>query len=201
MSKILIACEFSQVVTKALRDKGHEAFSCDFLPGEINPDWHIQGDVRDLKLSDYDMVGAHIPCTYMCNSGVSWLHKDEKRWGELQKSNELFHHFWQSNVKYLYIENPIPHKYALLPPYTQKIQPYDFGHGETKATCLWLRNLPKLEKTTNVYDWEKLEHKVENGREQRLHLLPPSENRWMERSRTYKGIAEAMANQWSDLLW
>jgi len=198
--RVLIACEFSQVVTKAFRDKGIEAYSCDLLPGEINKDWHIQEDIRDVDLTDYDMVGSHIPCTFMCNSGVSWLHKDEKRWDELQKSNELFHYFWQSKVKHLYIENPIPHKYALLPPYTQKIQPYDFGHGESKTTCLWLKGLPKLEKTTNVYDWEKLEHRVENGREQRLHLLPPSETRWMERSRTYPGIADAMAEQWSKVL-
>ena len=194
--KILIACEFSGVVREAFRKKGHDAWSCDLLPSEDNSEFHIQGDVRDLKLSDYDLVGSHIPCTYMCNSGVSWLHKDESRWDELQKSNEFFHFFWQSNVKYLYIENPIPHKYALLPPYTQKIQPYDFGHGESKATCLWLKGLPKLEKTSNIYDWDKLEHKIESGRNQRLHLLPPSETRWMERSRTYPGIAEAMADQW-----
>jgi len=191
--RVLIACESSQVVTKAFRDLGFDAYSCDILPGEINKDWHIQKDIRDVDLLDYDMVGSHLPCTFMCNSGVSWLHKDETRWKELQKSNELFHYFWQSGVKHLYIENPIPHKYALLPKYSQIIQPYQFGHTERKATCLWLKNLPLLKESNNVKDEMD---KLPKSQSQRIHYTSPGKDRWKVRSRTFTGIAEAMANQW-----
>lgn len=196
-SQVLIACESSQIVTKALRDIGIEAYSCDLLPGEINKDWHIQGDIRDVNLRDYVMVGSHLPCTFMCNSGVSWLHKDESRWNELQKSNELFHYFWQSGVKHLYIENPIPHKYALLPDYSQIVHPYQFGHPERKATCLWLKNLPLLKETNNVKDvMEKLPKKEA----QRIHYTSPGKDRWKIRSRTFPGIAKAIADQWGKIL-
>lgn len=194
--KILIACEFSQVVTREFRKKGHQAYSCDLRPGEINKEWHIQDNVLNHLNEGWHMMIGHPECTMMCNSGVSWLHKDDNRWEELRKANRFFHKLWECDIPKICLENPIPHKYALLPPYTQKIQPYDFGHGESKATCLWLKNLPKLEKTTNIYDWDDCEYILEDGREQRLHKLPPSPFRNMERSRTYFGIANAMAEQW-----
>ena len=194
--KVLVACESSQVVTEAFRKKGHDAFSCDILPGEINPDWHLQKDVRDVYLKDYDLLIAHPPCTFMCNSGVSWLHKDDSRWEELRLANEFFNYFWKADVKHICIENPIPHKYALLPPYTQIIQPYQFGHPERKATCLWIKNLCKLEPTKNVYEAMKLLPKKES---QRIHYTSPGKDRWKIRSRTFQGIAGAMAEQWGKI--
>ena len=193
--KVLIACESSQIVTNEFRKLGFDAYSCDILPGELNKDWHIQKDIRDIDLSDYHMVGSHLPCTFMCNSGVSWLHKNEKRWDELQKSNELFHYFWQSDVKHLYIENPVPHKYALLPKYSQIIQPWQFGEDASKKTCLWLKNLPKLE-PTNIIKKERYSNQIQSGQ----NKLPPSKDRTYLRAKTYPGIANAMAKQWSKVL-
>jgi len=186
---ILIACEESGTVRRAFNVMGHNAKSCDILPSADHSENHIQGDIQDVDLSEFDLMIAHPPCTFMCNSGVSWLHKDPKRWDELRYANEFFNYLWKSEIKHICIENPIPHKYALLPRYDQLIQPWQFGHGETKATCLWLKNLPQL-KPTNIVD----------GREQRLHKLPPSKDRAKIRSRTYQGIAKAMAEQWGDLL-
>lgn len=191
--RVLVACEFSQVVTNEFRKLGHDAYSCDLLPGEINPEWHIQKDVRDVYLKDYDLLIAHPPCTFMCNSGVSHLHNDESRWDELRKANEFFNYFWKSDVKQICIENPIPHKYALLPPYTQIIQPYQFGHAERKATCLWLKNLCKLEPTEDVKE-EML--KLPKSQSQRIHYTSPGKDRWKIRSVTFRGIAQAMATQW-----
>lgn len=183
--RVLIACEFSGIVREAFRKKGHDAWSCDLLPAEDNSKFHIQDDVLNHIDGAWDLMIAHPPCTYLCNSGVSWLHKDESRWNKLAEAKEFFRLLLVSDIPRICIENPIPHKYSGLPPYTQIIQPWQFGHGETKATCLWLKFLPLLKAT-----------KIVPGREQRLHKLPPSENRWKERSRTYQGIANAMANQW-----
>lgn len=192
---MLVACEYSGVVREAFRKKGHEAWSCDILPSDDNSEYHLQKDVRDVYLKDYDLLIAHPPCTFMCNSGVSWLHKDESRWDELRKANEFFNYFWNSKVKRICIENPIPHKYALLPKYTQIIQPYQFGHTERKATCLWLKNLCKLETTDNVKD-EML--KLPKNESQRIHYTSPGKDRWKIRSKTFSGIADAMASQWGE---
>lgn len=199
--RVLIACEFSQVITNEFRKRGFEAFSCDILPGEINPDWHIQDDVLKHLDEKWDLMIAHPPCTFLCNSGVSHLHKDDKRWDELRKGSDFFKVLLNADIPRIAIENPIPHKYSLLPPYTQKIQPYDFGHGESKATCLWLENLPRLEKTTNVYDWKNFKHKIENGREQGVHKFAGNGGlHALDRSRTYPGIAKAIAEQWGNVL-
>jgi hypothetical protein len=192
--KVLVACESSQVVTKAFRDKGIEAYSCDLLPGEINKEWHFQKDIMDVYLKDFDLMIAHPPCTFMCNSGVSHLYKDESRWEELRLAKEFFDYLWKANVKHICIENPIPHKYALLPIYTQLIQPYQFGHPERKATCLWLKNLPKLESTKNVMEEMK---KLPKKESQRIHYTSPGKDRWKIRSRTFQGIADAMAEQFT----
>lgn len=190
--RVLVACEESQAVCKAFRAKGHEAYSCDILPcSGGHPEWHIQGDaVKILYGRQWDLVIAHPPCTYLCNSGVSWLYnKDGSHNIERQKlmieASEFFHQFL-SYAGAICIENPIPHKYGGLPKYSQIIQPWQFGHGETKATCLWLKNLPLLQPTNIV-----------EGRQQRLHRLPPSKDRAKLRSKTFPGIAEAMADQWS----
>lgn len=197
--RVLVACEFSGRVRDAFRARGHDAISCDLIDTE-SPGPHIIGDFRDL-LSDvyfgrsepYDLLIAHPPCTYLCNSGVRWLfNKDgSENQDRMAKVHEAHNLFWDclnsfpKVARAVCVENPIPHKYAKLPRYDQKIQPWQFGDGETKATCLWLRNLPKLIPTNIV-----------EGREQRVHLESPGPERSKNRSRTYQGIAAAMAEQW-----
>jgi len=186
--KVLIACEESQEVCKAFRELGHDAFSCDIIPcSGGHPEWHIQDDVLKHLNDGWDLMVAHPPCTRLCNSGVCWL---EKRglWKDMEKGALFFKRLLNANIPMKCIENPIPHKYALKiigKKYNQIIQPYQFGHGESKATCLWLSNLPELKPTNNV-----------PGREQRLHRLPPSKDRAKLRSKTFPGIAKAMAEQW-----
>lgn len=194
--RVLVACEFSGVVRQAFRNMGHDAYSCDLLPSDDNSQYHLQKDVRDVYLKDYDLLIAHPPCTFMCNSGVSWLKKDDSRWEELRLANEFFNYFWKANVKRICIENPIPHRYALLPKYSQIVQPYQFGHLERKATCLWLKNLCKLESTNDVKEEMS---KLPKNISQRIHHIPPGKDRWKERSKTFQGIADAMANQWNKI--
>jgi len=189
--KILIACEESQEICKAFRSLGHEAYSCDILPcSSGHPEWHIQDDVLKHLNDGWDLMIAHPPCTRLCNSGVMWLEK-RNLWNDMKKGALFFKKLLEADIPLKCIENPIPHKYALKiigRKYNQIIQPWMFGHGETKATCLWLVNLPEL-KPTNIV----------SGREQRIHKLPPSKDRAMLRSKTYPGIAEAMAKQWGKL--
>lgn len=193
--RILIACEFSGVVTNAFRLKGHEAWSCDILPTDSNPDWHIQGDVLKQLNKNWDMMIAHPPCTYLCNSGVSWLHKDESRWVELEKASEFFKTLLEYDIPKICVENPIPHKYGKLPKYSQIVQPYEYGHPERKATCLWLKNLPKLKPTNNVKD-EML--KLPKTQQQRIFYVP-IKDRAKNRSITFEGIAQAMVEQWGNV--
>ncbi len=192
--KVLIACEYSGVVREAFADKGHYAMSCDLLPtdhpGSIDrPANHYQGDVFDILYDDWDLVIAHPPCTFLCNSGVRWLDRGNNvpRWNSMIDACEFFNAFKKVKCPYV-IENPIMHKYARerCGKQSQVIQPWMFGHGETKATCLWLKDLPLL-KPTNIVE----------GREQRIWKMGPSKDRWKERSKTYEGIAKAMADQWS----
>jgi len=186
--KVLIACEESQEVCKAFRELGHEAFSCDILPcSGGHPEWHIQDDILKHLNDGWDLMIAHPPCTRLCNSGVMWLEKRDL-WDDMKESAVFFRKLYDAKIKKKCIENPIPHKYAMeiiKEKYSQIIQPWMFGHGETKATCLWLQGLPIL-KSTNIV----------SGRFQRLHRLPPSKERAMLRSKTYPGIAKAMAEQW-----
>ena len=187
--KILVACEESQVVCKSFREKGHEAFSCDILPcSGGHPEWHIQGDVSEQLDKDWDMMIAHPPCTYLCNSGVRWLTEREGRWQQMRDGALFFKALLDADIPKIAVENPIPHKYALEiigRKYDEIIQPWWFGDGETKATCLWLKNLPPLMATC-----------VSLGRIQRIHSMGPSEDRGKERSKTYQGFASAMAQQW-----
>jgi hypothetical protein len=181
--KVLVACEFSGIVRDAFIKRGHDAVSCDLLPT------HIQGNVLDHLNENWDLMIAHPPCTYLCNSGVSWLYKEEGRLQKMVDARNFFLCFLESDINKICIENPIPHKYlyddCFVPKYNQIIQPWQFGHGETKATCLWLKNLPLLKPTNLV-----------SGREQRIHRMGPSKTRGKDRSRTYIGIANAMAEQW-----
>jgi hypothetical protein len=193
LMKILVACEESQVVCLAFRELGHEAYSCDILDcSGGHPEWHIQGDAIEQAYSGkYDLMVAHPPCTRLCNSGVCWLNK-RNLWQEMREGADFFKALLDAPIKHKAIENPIPHKYALEiigRKYDQIIQPWQFGHGETKATCLWLENLPLL-----------VPSQIVEGREQRLHRLPPGPERAKLRSKTYPGIAKQMATQWSTIL-
>jgi hypothetical protein len=186
--KVLVACEFSGIVRNAFRKQGHQAWSCDLLPTDSESKYHYQCDVMEVINNDWDLVIAHPPCTYLCNSGVCWLYKDKSRWDKMREGAEFFKKILNCDIKKICIENPIMHKYAVEiigRRQDQVIQPWQFGHGETKATCLWLKNLPRLKPT-----------KIVSGRHQRLHLLPPSKDRSKLRSITYQGIADAMVAQW-----
>ena len=194
--QILVACEYSGTVREAFRKKGYDAWSCDLLDSDIPSEYHIKGDVSKILHECKKLLVAHPPCTYMCNSGVTWLQRNEVRWDELQKANEFFHKLYNADIPRIAIENPIPHRYALLPKYSQIIQPYNFGHAEMKATCLWLKNLPLLQSTTDLYDEMK---SLPKSQAQRIHYTSPGKDRWKIRSKTFDGIAEAMAAQWGSL--
>ena len=201
--KVLVACEYSQIVTKAFKEKGHDAYSCDTIPTEGDSNFHIQDNVLKHLHENWDLMIAHPPCTFICNSGVQWLHRDPERWTGLEHATIFFNALRHAPIRKICVENPVPHKYAMEKikvPYTQLIQPHQFGHGETKATCLWLKNLPPLNHTSNTYDWDKLQYKnITTGRKHRIaNMIPPGPDRGKERSRTYTGIAKAMAEQWSD---
>lgn len=189
---ILIACEESGIVTEAFRKRGHNAWSCDLLPTSGNhPEWHIKDDaIKILYSQKWDLVIAHPPCTRLANSGVRWL-SERNLWEEMDAAADFFFEFikygLRSSLNKIAIENPIPHKHARLfiGDYTQLIQPWMFGHGEQKATCLWLYNLPKLHPTNIV-----------SGREQKVWKMTPGPERTKLRSKTFPGIAKAMAEQW-----
>ena len=214
--KVLIACEYSGTVRDAFIKRGHDAISCDLLPTD-KPGPHLQGDVSFMLDKDWDLIIAHPPCTYMSNSGVRWLVKDGKpynpnRWIQLKSAVYFFNLFAEHTCSKIAIENPIPHKYAALPfetmiiegeripfqqkgigKHTQTIQPYGFGHLESKRTCLWLKGLPTLKETNNVYD-EMMQ--LTYAERNKVHHCPPGPDRWKIRSTTYQGIADAMAEQW-----
>ena len=196
--KVLVACEYSATVRDAFRALGHDAWSCDLLPTDGDPIYHVQGDALALAYGhDWDLMIAHPPCTYMTNAGVTWLHKDPTRWEKLDEGAAFFKALWDAPIQRIAIENPVMHKYAKERiggmQQNQTIQPYQFGHMEQKATCLWLKGLMPLRPTTDL----KAETKaLPDNQRQRLHYLPPSADRWKLRSTTFKGIAEAMADQW-----
>jgi hypothetical protein len=197
--KVLIACEYSGRVRDAFTKKGHDATSCDLLPSDSTTGNHYQGDVFDLDLSEFDLMIAHPPCTFLTNAGVCHLHKDPKRWPQLFDGAEFFKKLLDAPIPKIAIENPIMHKYAKRligdTKQSQVVQPWMFGHTEQKATCLWLKGLPLLTETDNVKE-EMM--KLPKKERERLHYLPPSKDRWKIRSTTYQGIADAMADQWGN---
>jgi site-specific DNA-cytosine methylase len=161
---------------------GHNAWSCDLLPTEI-PGQHYQGDVRDLLKEQWDLMIAHPPCTHLAVSGARYFYRKQ---AEQAEALEFVRLLMNAPIEHIAIENPISVISSRIRKPDQIIQPWQFGHGETKATCLWLKNLPKLQPSNIV-----------EGREHRIHKMPPSPERWKERSRTFQGIANAMAAQWS----
>lgn len=188
--KVLVACEESQAVTIAFRDRGHEAYSCDILPcSGGHPEWHLQDDIRNVLRHEFnspqwDLVIAFPPCTNLAVSGARWF-KEKQANGEQGKSILFFEFFTYLRTPKVAIENPIGIMSTIYRKPDQIIQPWQFGHGETKATCLWLKNLPKLQPTNIV-----------EGREQRIWKMAPSPDRAKNRSKTFPGIAKAMAEQW-----
>ncbi len=191
--KVLVACEFSGIVRKAFRKRGFDAWSCDLLPAEDNSRYHIQGDVRNILNNGWDLMIAHPPCTYLCNSGVRWLYERPERWEKLNEAINFFLTLLNAPIPHIAVENPVMHKYAYkkIPKPTQYIQPYEFGEPVSKKTGLWLKNLPPL-KSTRIISRKQIKQKI--------WLEPPSKERWKNRSRTFRGIAEAMAEQWSIFL-
>lgn len=194
--RVLVACEYSGRVREAFRKQGHTAWSADLLPADDGSMYHYEGDVRDILDKRWDLMVAHPPCTYLSNSGVRWLHTDPDRWELMKDGADFFKELLDADIPKKAIENPIPHKYAVERigrKYDQLIQPYQFGHKETKATCLWLQGLPKLEPTTDLKEETMALPAKERAR---IHHLPPSADRWKIRSTTYQGFADAMGEQW-----
>jgi hypothetical protein len=200
--RVLVACERSGVVKQAFRKLGHEAWSCDLEPADDCSPWHILGDAIDAAygLGPWDMLIGHPECTYLANSGAKHLYAgmnaangpNPDRWAHMGAAAAFFLTLWAAPIRRIALENPImlghPKRLFGIPEPTQIIQPWQFGHGETKATCLWLKGLMPL-RPTNIVE----------GREQRVFKMPPGPDRKKDRSRTYEGIAEAMADQWGGL--
>lgn len=181
MKKILIACEFSGTVRDAFTQIGFDATSCDILPTD-KPGKHYQGDVLNIINDGWDLMIAHPPCTHLAVSGARWFSEKKE---EQKKAIEFVQTLLNAPIKHIALENPISIISSKIRKPDQIIQPWMFGHGETKSTCLWLKGLPKLIPTNIV-----------EGREQRIWNLPPSVDRWKIRSTTFPGIAEAMSKQW-----
>jgi len=179
--RVLVACEFSGVVRGAFRARGHDAVSCDLIESEAGEP-HIVGDVRLVLNDGWDMMIAHPPCTYIAVSGARWF---SERRVEQEAALDFVARLMLAPIPMIALENPVSVISSRIRPPDQIIQPWQFGHGETKATCLWLKGLPPLQPTKEV-----------SGRAARVHREPPSVNRAKNRARTYKGIAEAMAMQW-----
>lgn len=188
--RVLVACEYSATVRDAFRALGHDAWSCDLLPTEGDPQWHIQDNIQHVLTKDcafgggYDLMIAHPPCTDLSVSGARHFAAKIAD-GRQGYALDFVRMLMAANVERVAIENPISVISSQIRKPDQIVQPWQFGHGETKATCLWLQGLPKLTPTDIV-----------DGREARIHRMPPGPNRWKERSRTFAGIAKAMAEQW-----
>ena len=185
--KVLVACEYSGRVREAFRKLGHQAWSCDLLPSEDDSIYHIQDDVLHIvRDSHWDLMIAHPPCTDLAVSGAAWF-KEKIADGRQQRALNFVQALMDLPISKICIENPVSVISSKIRKPDQIIQPWQFGHGETKKTCLWLKNLPKLIPTDIV-----------DGREPKVHMMSPSPDRWKERSRTYQGIANAMAQQWGN---
>jgi hypothetical protein len=206
--KVAVCCEFSGTVREAFKAKGHDAWSCDLLPTEIPGQHHVGDAVKFLDThGPFDLAICHPPCFRLCNSGVRWLYGgkgkviDPKMWAAMEDAAAFFRAFLEAPVPRIAVENPIPSGHALTligQRYTQIVQPYHFGHKEMKSTALWLKGLPPLIPTDMVgpppKDRELRKHWA------KVHRASPGPNRWKVRSKTYAGLANAMAEQWGALL-
>jgi hypothetical protein len=193
--KVLIACEYSGRVRDAFIANGHDAMSCDLLPTDA-PGPHYQGDVFDIMGDGWDLMIAHPPCTYLTNSGVRWLYEKEGRWEQMREAAKFFTELLEADIPRIAVENPVMHGHAGIRKADQNIQPWQFGHTETKRTGLWLKNLPPLQETHNVRaDMAGMARKDTD----KVHYASPGKDRWKIRSTTYQGIADAMGTQWGNL--
>ena len=182
--RVLVACEYSGRVRDAFAKRGHTAVSCDLLPSDSPHGWHVQGDVLELLDKGWDLLIAHPPCTHLAVSGARHFAAKQAS-GVQAEALDFVRALLAAPVERIALENPVSIISSQICKPDQVIHPWQFGHGETKATCLWLRGLPKLVPTDVV-----------DGRENRIHRMPPSADRWKLRSTTYQGIADAMAAQW-----
>jgi len=181
--RVLVACEYSGRVRDAFRSHGHDAWSCDLLPTEL-PGPHFMAPVEHVLDLGWDLMVAHPPCTHLAVSGSRHFHRKQR---EQAKALDFVRLLMAASIPRWCIENPVSVISSAIRPPDQIVQPWEYGHGETKTTCLWLHNLPRLRPTECV-----------DGREARVHLMPPSPDRWKDRSRTYQGIADAMGDQWGN---
>lgn len=202
--KVLVACEFSGTVRRAFREHGHEAWSCDLLPAEDGCVWHYQRDVLEVLDFGWDLMVAHPPCTYLTNSGLHWNKRRPTRAAETEKALMFVRALLDAPVPRIALENPTGCISTQIREPDQILQPYEFGHDASKMTCLWLKGLEPLRPTQRVpgrFVWtgkryvERWDNQTDSGQ----NRLGPSEDRWAERSLTYRGIAEAMADQWGEL--
>jgi len=203
--KVLIACEYSGVVRDAFRAKGHDAWSCDILPCDRDSIYHRQEDIFGGILNEgWDMMVAHPPCTYLSRAGARWLHHDGiidgKRYVDGLLAKSFFFSLLSADIPRIAIENPTPLRIYNLPPHTQAIQPYEFGHPYSKRTLLWLKNLPSLTPTNILTEYRPfLPSNTGGAKRGQKHTAGIAKN-WKEASTTFQGIAEAMAQQWGDNL-
>ena len=190
--KVLIACEYSGTVRDAFIARGHDALSCDILPTD-KPGPHYQGDVLDIIDDGWDLMIAHPPCTYLCVPGAHYLHTRPERWRQMELAKEFFMKLVDSKIPKKCIENPVPHRYADLPKYSQIIHPWQFGHELSKRTCLWLHGLPNLT-PTKIMEFKGERYKRKDGSSSNSKWYASSNAH--KRSKTFDGIAQAMADQW-----
>jgi len=198
MMKVLIECEYSGIVREAFRKRGHDAWSCDLLPDENESGHHIEGDAKEaITYYDWDLIIAHPPCQFICSSGLHWNKRRPERIKETAKAIDFFMFF--ANLPFRYaIESSIGRMSTIFREPDQIIQPHEFGHDASKATCLWLNGLPRLKPTKDIKPrmvdgLPRWDNQTDSGQNKE----PPSDDRWRIRSRTYQGIADAMAEQWT----
>lgn len=196
MKRILVACEYSGRVRDAFRKLGHDAWSCDLLPAETPSPYHYQCDLREVLDKGWDMLIAFPDCTFVCGSGIHWNDRG-RGWERTEAAVEFFRMLWEQPIPYIALENPIGILSKRICKPTQIIQPHQFGDDASKATCLWLKNLPSLSPTKHIAPRivggkKRWANQTDSGQ----NRLGPSDDRWKERSRTYQGIADAMADQW-----
>jgi len=196
MKRILVACEYSGRVRDAFRKLGHDAWSCDLLPAETPSPYHYQCDLREVLDKGWDMLIAFPDCTFVCGSGIHWNDRG-RGWERTEAAVEFFRMLWEQPIHYIALENPIGILSKRICKPTQIIQPHQFGDDASKATCLWLKNLPSLSPTKHIAPRivggkKRGSNQTDSGQ----NRLGPSDDRWKERSRTYQGIADAMADQW-----
>ena len=189
--RVLVACEYSGRVREAFRKLGHDAWSCDIIPADDNSPYHYQCDVREVLDKGWDLMIAHPPCTYLASSGLHWNKRIAGRQEKTEEALEFIQLLMNAPIERIAIENPIGCISSRIRKPEQIIQPWQFGEDASKSTCLWLKNLPKLE-PTKIIKKERYANQTASGQ----NNLPPSKDRWKLRSTTYQGIADAMANQW-----